>query len=129
MTGPLISWATTVAAVYALLLATYAASCLVVDRLNRRLAAAKIQARQTTPSQIRRDQRQSIVSLAGIAAMFGTGHFLYAEFGWGWAPLAGVPGTVLSFVLSLVLFDAWFYWFHRLIHTRPLYAGCTAGTT
>jgi len=21
----------------------------------------------------------------------------------------------------LVLFDAWFYWFHRLIHTRPLY--------
>ena len=44
MSEALISWAATVAAVYALLLATYAASCLVVGRLNRRLAAAKIQA-------------------------------------------------------------------------------------
>src|SRR5580765_7345392 len=118
LTQALMSWGLTVGAVYALLLATYAASCLVVGRLNRRLAAAKLQPRQTTPAQIRRDRRQSIVSLAGIAAMFGTGHFVYAEYGWGWAPLPGVLGAVLSFILSLVLFDAWFYWFHRLIHTR-----------
>ena len=53
-------------AVYALLLATYAGSCLIVERLNRRLAPAKIQARATTLAQIRRDQRQSVLSLAGI---------------------------------------------------------------
>ena len=117
----LISWAGTVASVYAILVATYVVSGLVVTRLNRRLAAAKIQARQTPPAQIRRDRRQSFLSLAAIAAMFGTGHWLYAEWGWGLAPAEGVLGMALSFVLSLVLFDTWFYWFHRLIHTRFFY--------
>src|SRR5438876_10528263 len=118
----LISWAETIAVVYAILLPSYVASCLVVSRLNRRIAAAKIQARQTPAAQIRRDQRQSLVSLAAIAVMFGTGHWLYAEFGWGLAPIDGVAGSILAFVGSLVLFDTWFYWFHRLIHTSLFYA-------
>jgi len=117
----LISWAGTVAAIYAVLLGVYVASCLAVGRVNRRLAAAKIQARQTPPAQIRRDRKQSIVSLAAIAAMFGTGHWLYAEFGWGLTPVHGVLGVGLAFLASLVVFDAWFYWFHRLIHTRLFY--------
>src|SRR5216684_171608 len=116
-----ISWAATVAAVYAILLVTYLASCFVVSRLNRRIAAAKLQARQTPPAQIRRDQKQSLVSLAAIAAMFGTGHWLYAELGWGLAPADGALGMGLAFLASLILFDTWFYWFHRLIHTRFLY--------
>lgn len=114
-------WAVTIVAVYALLVATYWATCHLVGRLNRRLPAAKIQARQTPPAQIRRDRRQSLLSLAAIAAMFGTGHWLYAEFGWGLAPARGIAGTLLSLALSLVLFDAWFYWLHRLLHTRLLY--------
>ena len=44
------SWAGTVAAVYAIMLATYLASCLVVNALNRGLAAAKIQSRDTPPA-------------------------------------------------------------------------------
>jgi lathosterol oxidase len=118
----LISWVGTIAVVYAILLASYVASCVVVSWLNRGIAAAKIQSRQTPPSQIRRDQRQSLVSLATIAAMFGTGHYLYAELGWGLAPVDGVLGIAFSFIASLVLFDTWFYWFHRLIHT-PLFYG------
>jgi sterol desaturase/sphingolipid hydroxylase (fatty acid hydroxylase superfamily) len=121
MAERLISWAATVAAVYALLLATYWVSCLAVGRLNLRLAAAKIQARETSAALVRRDRRQSVLSLAAIAALFGTGHWLYAEFHWGLAPLHGAAGFVLSFVLSLVVFDTWFYWFHRLIHTPLLY--------
>jgi lathosterol oxidase len=117
----LISWAETVVAVYAILVATYLATCLVVIRLNRRVAAAKIQARETAPALVRRDQRQSLLSLAAIATMFGTGHWLYAEFGWGFAAPTSLPGIVLSFIASMLLFDTWFYWFHRLIHTRPLY--------
>jgi Delta7-sterol 5-desaturase len=116
-----IAWAETVVAVYALLLATYLASCLVVTRLNRRLVAVKIQSRETPPAQIRRDQKQSLISLGAIAVMFGTGHWLYANLGWGLAPADGVVGMALSFIASLVLFDTWFYWFHRLIHTRMLY--------
>src|SRR5439155_13683453 len=110
--GRLISWAETIAVVYAILLPSYVASCLVVGRLNRRIAAAKIQSRQTPAAQIRRDQRQSLVSLAAIAAMFGTGHWLYAEFGWGLAPAEGILGVAFSFIASLVVFDTWFYWFH-----------------
>jgi Delta7-sterol 5-desaturase len=121
MAERLISWALTVAAVYAILAATYLLSCLVVGRLNRRIAAAKIQSRATPAAQIRRDRTQSLVSLAAIAAMFGTGHFLHAEFGWGLPPLDGIAGAAISFALSLVVFDTWFYWFHRLIHTSRLY--------
>jgi Delta7-sterol 5-desaturase len=122
MAERLISWIATVAVVYALLLAVYVVSCLVIGRLNRPLLAAKLQARETTPAQITRDRRQSIQSLLAIAAMFGTGHWLYAEFGWGWAPLPGVAGFAVSLLLSLLVFDTWFYWLHRLIHSRALYA-------
>src|SRR4051794_12515084 len=106
MAERLISLALTVAAIYAILAATYLASCLIVDRLNRRIVAAKIQRRATPAAQIRRDRSQSLVSLAAIAAMFGTGHWLYVEFGWGIRPLdeiaGGIAGTAMSFVLSLV---------------------------
>lgn len=111
----------TIAGVYAVLVATYLASCLVVTRLNRGIEAAKIQARATTPVLVRRDRRQSLLSLAGIAAMFGAGQWTYGTLGWGFAAPTGIIGTVASALASLVLFDAWFYWFHRLIHTRPLY--------
>lgn len=117
----LLSWAATVAAVYAILVATYVATCVVVTRLNRRIAPAKIQARETSEALIRRDRKQSLISLAGIAAMFGTGQWLYAEFGWGFAAPSSLGGVVLSFLASLFLFDSWFYWLHRLIHIRPLY--------
>src|SRR6202047_1464604 len=105
MTGQLaISWAGTVAAIYAILLATYLATCVVVTWLNRRLVEAKLQRRETPAALIRRDQRQSLLSLAMIAAMFGTGHWLYVEFGWGLAPAGGGARTGLSFVGCLGLF-------------------------
>jgi len=110
----------TVAAVYVVLLTSYLISCLVVTRLNR--GVVKIQpSRQTPRSQIRRDRRQSVFSLAVIATMLGCGHWTYTTLGWGLRPLPGIGGTMLSLVASLVLFDTWFYWFHRLIHTRLLY--------
>ncbi len=122
MMRQLASLAMDVIAVYVVLLAIYWASCAIVIRLNRRIPAAKIQLdRETPPALIRRDRRQSISSLAVIATMFGTGHFLYDSLGWGFAAPTSLLGTVASFVGSLVLFDTWFYWFHRLIHIRPLY--------
>ena len=109
-----------IAAIYAALLATYFVTCLAITRLNRQ--ACKIQrSRQTPIAQIRRDQKQSVFSLAVIAAMLGCGHWSYIILGWGLRPLPGVGGIGLSLVASLVLFDAWFYWLHRLIHTRFLY--------
>jgi sterol desaturase/sphingolipid hydroxylase (fatty acid hydroxylase superfamily) len=54
--------------------------------------------------------------------MFGAGQWAYCTLGIGFAAPTSVAGTVLSLVASLLLFDAWFYWFHRLIHARPFYA-------
>jgi Delta7-sterol 5-desaturase len=110
----------TIAAVYVALLIAYIVTCLAVTRLNCR--AWKIQpSRQTPVMQIRRDQKQSVLSLAVIAALLGGGQWSYSTLGWGFRPLPGVGGMVLSFAASLVLFDAWFYWLHRLIHTRLFY--------
>jgi sterol desaturase/sphingolipid hydroxylase (fatty acid hydroxylase superfamily) len=110
----------TITLVYAALLATYLITGLVVTRLNRR--AVKIQpSRQTPPSQVRRDLKQSAFSLAVIAAMLGGGHWTYTTLGWGLRPLPGIGGALLSGIASLVLFDTWFYWLHRLIHTRLFY--------
>ena len=95
MAERLISLALTVAVIYVILAATYLLSCLFVNRLNHRIASAEIQARQTPDAQVRRDRGQSLVSLAAIAAMFGTGHWLYAEFGWGFVPLDGVAGAAV----------------------------------
>ena len=120
--GMLIELVGAIGAVYLLLLAVYFGSCLIVERMSRPLAAAKIQTRQTPPEQVRRDRRQSMLSLLGIAAMFGAGQWAYFTLGIGFAGPTSVAGTVLSLVASLLLFDAWFYWFHRLIHTRPFYA-------
>jgi hypothetical protein len=98
----------TIAAVYVALLIAYIVTCLAVTRLNRR--AWKIQpSRQTPVMQIRRDQKQSVLSLAVIAALLGGGQWSYSTLGWGFRPLPGVGGMVLSFAASLVLFDAWFY--------------------
>jgi hypothetical protein len=70
--------------------------------------AVKIQSsRQTPMSQSRRDCRQSVVSLAVIAVMLGGGDWSYTTLGWGFRPLPGILGTVISVVASLVLFDTW----------------------
>jgi len=110
----------TIAIVYTALFATYLVTCLIVTQLNGR--AAKTQpSRQTPPAQIRRDQKQSTISLVVIAAMLGGGHWCHVTLGWGFRPLSGVGGAVLSLIASMVLFDTWFYWLHRLIHTRFFY--------
>ena len=118
----LVTLLATVTAVYLTLLAVYLTTCVMVSRLNRR--AAKIQpSRQAPLAQIRRDQRQSVLSLSVIAIMLGSGHWAYATLGWGFRPLPGIGGAVFSLAASLVLFDTWFYWLHRLIHSRLLYRG------
>src|ERR1700747_2363326 len=110
----------TIAVCYSALLACYLIACIGVRGLNR--SAIKIQSsRQTPTSHIKRDLRQSVVSLAVIAAMLGAGHWSYTTLGWGLRPLPGIGGTVFSVGASLVLFDTWFYWLHRLIHTRLFY--------
>src|SRR5262245_41554749 len=83
MSDHLVSLLLIITAVYAVLLATYFLSCLTVTRLHRRMLGRKIQTRTETRAQINRDRRQSVISLAGIAVMFGLGHWAYQDLGYG----------------------------------------------
>jgi len=57
-----------------------------------------------------------------IAAMFGAGYWAYQYMGWGIrAASPSVLSIGLSFVLSTLLFVTWFYWLHRLLHSRWLF--------
>ncbi|MDB5363284.1 MAG: fatty acid hydroxylase family protein [Rhodospirillales bacterium] len=110
------------AVVYALLIAVY----FVTGRLffsNDPARADKIQPGRALPAEkVRRDILQSVRSLASIALMFSIGHTLYTKFHVGFAewPLS-VGSVVLSFLLSMLAYDTWFYWMHRLLHTKPFY--------
>ena len=112
----------TILGAYVLFAGVYLGACLAVSALNRTVPGAKIQTRQATPEQIRRDRRQSLVSLAVIAVMFGAGQWTHTVLHWGFpAPRLSVASVVITFVVSMVVFDTWFYWLHRLIHTRWFY--------
>jgi lathosterol oxidase len=116
----MLSLLVTIAAVYALLLGTYFFTCFLVQFRNR--AANKIQTRREDQDQMRRDRRQSVISLFSIATLFAGGQWMYQSLGWGFHPTGtNWVWTVLSFFVSMLLFDTWFYWAHRLIHTRLFY--------
>jgi Delta7-sterol 5-desaturase len=89
------------------------------------LAARKLQARQATGRDIRREILASLRS-AVVFALLGTTVFVAARQGWitiyhGF-DRAGPPYLVLSLAFMLVAHDTWFYWTHRAMHHRRLFA-------
>lgn len=114
--------ASTTAVVYAVLLAVYFATGLLYFS-NDPARADKIQpGRALSAPKVRRDILQSVRSLFSIALMFSIGHTLYTRFHIGFAAWPTSVGSVaLSFLLSMVAYDTWFYWMHRLLHSKPLY--------
>jgi len=110
------------AGMYLVLLAAYAIPAWIFDtkdvqrpdRIQRgKLISAKL---------LLRDRRQSILSLANIALMFALGDTFYSKFHLGFAEFKlSLVSAPLSFIGSMLVFDTWFYWMHRLIHQKPLY--------
>ncbi len=110
------------ALIYLVLLATYATVGLLVELGNRRLVSnLKIQSRSPSDRLARRDAMQSVVSLAQIALFLTLGidlrSLVVGPWIWNNTPLAFAGGLLIS----LFLFDTWFYWGHRLLHTNLLY--------
>ena len=108
--------------VYALLIATYFITGWLFFS-NDPARADKIQpGRALAAAKVRRDVIQSVRSLASIAFMFAIGHVLYTRYHIGWPEWAASYWSIpLSFVLSMIAYDTWFYWMHRLLHTKPFY--------
>ena len=107
-------------ATYAALLALYAIPGIVIERIAARHPERRIQGRP--PSERGRDIRQSVIALSMIALYVGGG--LYAQMR-GFTLFAidqtSPVAILVGLALSVIAYDAWFYWFHRLMHTKPLY--------
>jgi Delta7-sterol 5-desaturase len=118
----MLAFATDYAICCIILLGCYFGTGLVILQLNRRQAGAKIQDRETPSHLVRRDFRRSVLSFASIAMFVALGWWTNETLGLGMrVETMTVANTVLSFLGSMLLYDAWFYWAHRLIHTKLLY--------
>lgn len=109
------------AAIYAVLLAIYFGLGAALTVLNRQHPDRRIQG-VVRSSRDRADIRQSILALAIISAYVASGIFLRHI---GFALFNPAKLTLLSFfgwaLVSLLLYDAWFYWGHRAMHTKLLF--------
>lgn len=91
---------------------------------KNRYAHRRIQRDIPNASQMWREFRWSLLTFA-IYAVLGSGMYLLYRAGWtqyyprisdrGW------PYFLLSIVLMALLHDAYFYWTHRLLHTRWMF--------
>jgi Delta7-sterol 5-desaturase len=85
------------------------------------LHSKKIQSKIALSEEIKRDIIQSVKSLVFIS-LFLAGGIYCQHLGFTIRPQGLTPVTaVIWFVVSMLIFDTWFYWGHRLIHTKLLY--------
>jgi sterol desaturase/sphingolipid hydroxylase (fatty acid hydroxylase superfamily) len=108
--------------VYGLLLSIYGILGILIQKLNEssRFKSRKIQQRECPRHLVKRDIWTSIRSLATISLFVALG-YLFVGWGLGFKAPESTAGQLLSLVASLLLYDSWFYWGHRLIHTRLLF--------
>ncbi len=109
------------AAVYAATVAVYFILGFGISWVNDRNPERRIQKNRRGEKRKAIEIRQSLLSIlvTCLSVSFG----LFAQYkGWTPAPWALSWWTApLLFVLCMVLFDAWFYVAHRILHTRPFY--------
>src|SRR5262249_4171750 len=104
--------------VYGLLASIYIVGGVVAAKACR--YRPRIQDRECPKGLIRRDFIQSLVSLASISAFFTAG-IAFQAGGYGFAAPRSLLVEPISLIGSLLVFDTWFYWGHRLIHSRLLF--------
>lgn len=68
-----------------------------------------------------KELRQAPVSILTLSTCFAFGLFAQQQ-GWSLVPLElSWWSGPLMLLISVVLYDAWFYWVHRLLHSRAFY--------
>lgn len=94
---------------------------LTMTALNARHPERRIQKRDPSHKPLR-DIKSSMRQLSITSTCLAIG--LYAQFN-GWTLVQPVAlswwSAPLFFVLSLFLHDTWFYWGHRILHTKAFY--------
>jgi sterol desaturase/sphingolipid hydroxylase (fatty acid hydroxylase superfamily) len=108
------------ALVYAATLSVMLVTGFAVMAANRRHPERRIQRRETAKNPID-EIRSSLVPLAVTSLCLTLGLFAQGK-GWALSPVKFTWWSIPLFIPVLVaLQDAWFYWTHRLLHTKPLY--------
>ena len=110
------------AASYLAHLALYFGQGCILTRINARHPDRRIQQGRQGEDRVRGEIIQSVKSLTVTSGCVAGGLFLQHQ-GWTiWPPLPVSWITVpIMLVVSIILYDTWFYWGHRLMHTRALY--------
>ena len=110
------------ASVYAVTLAFYFGQGAILVYINNRHPNNRIQKSRRGEKRARVEIIQSVKSL--VVTSFCLAGGLFAQYmGWTiWPPLElnWITGIGM-FVVSVVAYDAWFYWGHRIMHTKLLY--------
>ncbi len=92
---------------------------------QRRWAHRKIIPKPASGPDVRREVFYSLLTVV-IFGLVGTLTFVANAHGWGrlyWQPdERGWPWFFASIAIAIVLHDAYFYWTHRMMHHRWLYA-------
>lgn len=119
--GILVKFSALLAAVYVATVGLYFALGSLIEALNLRNPERRIQMNRHGERRKRVEIRKSLVSIfiTSLSLSFG----VYAQFkGFALLPWALTWWSALPlFLLTMVLFDAWFYFAHRLLHTRAFY--------
>ncbi|WP_319773189.1 sterol desaturase family protein [Breoghania sp.] len=116
-----VEYALLFAAIYAVTLIIYFTTGLALTWVNRRYPERRIQPTRDGRHRIRREIHSSMKALATSCGLLTTGFFAQIN-GWTLAPLDATWWSVpLMFAVSMVLYDAWFYWGHRLLHLPAFY--------
>lgn len=109
------------AAVYLASVTVYFITGAALARLNARHPERRIQPARRGEQRAGREIVASLGALAVSSALLAAGFFARRE---GWTPEPFAPSwwsVPVFFVVAMVLFDAWFYFGHRLLHWGPFY--------
>lgn len=110
------------AAIYAVTLVLYFAQGGLFVWINSRHPDRRIQKKRRGEDRARVEIIQSVKSLVVTCGCLAGGLW-FQYMGWViWAPLELTWWSAIGmFLVSIFLYDTWFYWGHRLMHTRKLY--------
>ncbi|RMF41229.1 MAG: fatty acid hydroxylase family protein [Alphaproteobacteria bacterium] len=110
------------AASYAAHLALYFGQGVILTAINRRHPERRIQPKRRGEDRARVEILASVKSLVVTSGCLAGGIFLPMQGITLWPPLelTWISGIGM-FALTLLLYDTWFYWGHRLMHVRALY--------
>lgn len=116
-----LDFATIFIVAYALNLAAYFGFGFVLQWWNARHPARRIQPNRDGMHRARAEMAESARGIAMTAACLALALTLQRHGLTLWTPWQGALGFIASMVLIVVLYDAWFYWCHRLLHTPRFY--------